>query len=349
MSEIIRFIKFIPSVEAMYLLKEKGHAFRLLTIIAESARRYDGGSDGLKIGETFIGGYENYDMTESNYRSAKDILIRRSHVEIVETCRTRKKVTTGVTTVGTKVKLLSSSVYDINLEEGHDRKDDRPTTDPRPTHDILRMIRMNKNNKDHHPYPSSKILPIGDDDDLNGLTDDFSSNENLKENKESSTLHPQVPMQHNMHYLPRSPKIEVYSGVFLTQDELDCCISIKGSLESVQHAIGYVLKSPGRKSKIYDWPNTLSKWNIKDDVKMRIIENEEMAKRVCQTFVDFKDGNGTRCYMHNDKMKDQKGILFESESPYIEAIFITLIDPQFKEKVNKSLRDRKMQKGRVEA
>ncbi len=130
-----RFLKFIPSDEALWLLYNRGHAFRLLAIIAESARRYDGGPDGLKIGECFIGGHENYDMTERNYRTAKEVLVTRRHVQIVETCRTRKKSTTGTTTVGTKIKLLSTSVWDINLESTDDRSDDRPTTDRRPTDD----------------------------------------------------------------------------------------------------------------------------------------------------------------------------------------------------------------------
>jgi hypothetical protein len=161
MSESDRFIKFIPSEEAMYLLKQKGHAFRLLTIIAESARRYDGGADGLKIGEALIGGHEDYDMTEQNYRTAKNILVRRQHMEIIETCRTRKKVTTGVTTVGTKVKLLSSNVYDINSNVGNDRTNDRPTTDQRPTNEELRKIRKKKKEEEYKQplTPSSFSLP----------------------------------------------------------------------------------------------------------------------------------------------------------------------------------------------
>lgn len=159
MSESERFIKFIPSEEAMYLLTQKGHAFRLLTIIAECARRYEGAPDGLKIGEALIGGFENYDMTERNYRTAKEILIRRRHVEIVETCRTRKKVTTGTTTVGTRVKLISSTVYDINSETADDRKDDRPTTDRRPTDEELRKIRKKKK-EEEYKQPQTPSFPI---------------------------------------------------------------------------------------------------------------------------------------------------------------------------------------------
>ncbi len=98
----------------------------------------------MKIGEAFIGGFENYDMSEQNYRTAKEILIKRQHIEIVETCRTRQKSTIGVTTVGTKVKLLSSTVWDINIKEDNDQSNDCPTTDQRPTNDKQQRTRKNK-------------------------------------------------------------------------------------------------------------------------------------------------------------------------------------------------------------
>lgn len=158
--QIDRFIKFIPSEESVYLLTQKGHAFRLLTIIAEAARRYEGGSDGLRIGEAFIGGFENYDMSEQNYRTAKEILVRRSHIEIVETCRTRKKVTNGVTTVGTKVRLLSTTVYDINIIGTNDRSNDLPTTDPRPTNDKQEQQEVKNVNKQQQPLTPSLPLPV---------------------------------------------------------------------------------------------------------------------------------------------------------------------------------------------
>lgn len=168
-----RFLKFIPSDEAMWLLKSRGHAFRLLTIIAESARRYEDSPDGLKVGEAFIGGHENYDMTEQNYRTAKKLLEERGHIQIIETCRTRKKSEKGNTTISTKVKLISRNVYDINsdgvttgfyqqislmqksndrsndrfslleIDKTNDRSNDRPTTDQRPTNDKQEVLRSN--------------------------------------------------------------------------------------------------------------------------------------------------------------------------------------------------------------
>ena len=135
MSDSDRFIKFIPSQEALWLLKNKGHAFRLLAIVAEAARRYEGDPDGLKKGEAFIGGHKNYDMTEQNYRTAKKILERRQHLKILETSRTLQKSTNGVTTEATKVKLLSSNVWDINLDGGNERPNEWLTNDQRMAND----------------------------------------------------------------------------------------------------------------------------------------------------------------------------------------------------------------------
>lgn len=159
-----RFIKFIPSEEAMWLLKNKGHAFRLLAIVAESARRYEGGPDGLEIGEAFIGPHQNYDMSERNYRTAKEILVNRRHLKIVETNRTRKKSTTGTTTASTKVKLLSSNVWDINLNIDDDRNDDRPTTDRRLTDDKQedKEVKESKEKKAFINEGISPIAPKGD-------------------------------------------------------------------------------------------------------------------------------------------------------------------------------------------
>jgi len=150
-----RFIKFIPSEEAMYLVIKKGHAFRLLTIIAELARRYEGAPDGLHIGEALLGDWKSYGMTEQNYRTAKKILVQRQHLEITETNRNRKKSTTGVTTEGTKVKLLSSNVYDINISEGNDRPNDCLTTDQRLPNDELRKNKNIKKEEESKVYAQS--------------------------------------------------------------------------------------------------------------------------------------------------------------------------------------------------
>lgn len=142
-----RFIKFIPSEEAMYLVLKKPKAFLLLTIIAERARRENGHPDGLKAGQCYLGDWKSYGFSEQEYRTAKMILEKRQHLKIIETCRTRKKSTTGTTTIGTLVEIISLTVYDINIKEQNDQINDRATTEQRPSNDEQERIRTNNNVK----------------------------------------------------------------------------------------------------------------------------------------------------------------------------------------------------------
>jgi hypothetical protein len=147
-----RFIKYIPSEEAKYLAIHHPNAFILLMFIAESARRYDGHPDGLKPGQCHIGDWKSYGFSEQNYRTAKKVLEQRQHLKIIETNRTRKKSTTGLTTAGTLVELTSTTVYDINIELPNDRPNDCLTTDQRLTNDKLR-----KNKKEKKEEEKEKI------------------------------------------------------------------------------------------------------------------------------------------------------------------------------------------------
>ena len=147
-----RFLKFIPSEEAFWLMQHKPNAFKLLAHIANTARRTNGHPDGLSIGQCHLQSWTFYKMTEQEYRTAKQILIQRKHIIIIETNRTRKKSTTGTTTKSTLVQLCSTTIWDINLDDSNDRINDRATTEQRQT-------RKNKKEKeDHHPNPSSKAV-----------------------------------------------------------------------------------------------------------------------------------------------------------------------------------------------
>ena len=132
------FIQQSRDEEKLYLLRYHPNAFLLLTLIADRARRYAGGPDGLLPGQCYIGDYEACGLTEQKYRTAKELLKVRKHILICETCRTRQKSTTGTTTIGTLVKLISTNVYDINLVPCNDRPNDRATTGQRPTNDEQR-------------------------------------------------------------------------------------------------------------------------------------------------------------------------------------------------------------------
>lgn len=128
-----RFIKFIPSEEAFWLMQNKPNAFRLLAHIANTARRTTGHPDGLLIGQCHLQSWENYKLTEREYRTAKQILVMRKHIVIIMTNRTRQKSTTGTTTNSTLVQICSDTIFDINPEVMDDLKDDRATTERRQT------------------------------------------------------------------------------------------------------------------------------------------------------------------------------------------------------------------------
>lgn len=212
-----RFIKFIPSEEAMFLVTHKKpayqNAFRLLTIIAERARRYDGHPDGLKIGQCHLGKWNEYGMSEQNYKTAKKILERMGQIKIIETNRTRKKkvltesnsfnshfskkATTEVTTEGTLVELCSSTVYDINIMESNDSSNESLTTGQRLANDKLRKNKKEKKEKEEQkpltPF-SSKI--------------NFRENVSLTQNELDSLL-----VKHGQEFLDRMlDALDSYKG-----------------------------------------------------------------------------------------------------------------------------------------
>ncbi|HWY79556.1 MAG TPA: hypothetical protein VNW29_04300 [Candidatus Sulfotelmatobacter sp.] len=142
-----RFIKFIPSEEATWLRDTHPNAFLLLQVIAERARRISGHPDGLEIGECYMGDL-CCGFSEQNYRTAKLRLVDMKYVKICETNRTRKKSTTGITTKGTKIKLISSAIWDINIENDNVSPNDCLTTDQRLPNDEQERTRKNKNEKE---------------------------------------------------------------------------------------------------------------------------------------------------------------------------------------------------------
>jgi hypothetical protein len=152
-----RFLKLnLDNDEADFLALRHPNAFILLYFIAKRARRIPGQADGLIIGQCHIGDFKSYGLTEREYRTAKSVLTNRKIIKIIETNRTRKKSTTGTTTVGTLVQLLDSKVWDINPETKDDRNDVRATTERRPSDDEEERRRKDisndiSNEEDAHP------------------------------------------------------------------------------------------------------------------------------------------------------------------------------------------------------
>lgn len=149
-----RFIKFIPSEEAFWLMHNKPNAFRLLTHIANTARRKPGHPDGLLVGQCHLESWEKYKLSEQEYRTAKQILVMRKHISIFLTNRTRQKSTTGSTTNSTLVQLCSNTIWDINPEVINDPINDRATTEQRPSNDKQEGIRKKKKVKKEEISPT---------------------------------------------------------------------------------------------------------------------------------------------------------------------------------------------------
>ncbi len=130
-----RFLKLnLDNEEGEFLAINHPNAFLLLYFIARRARRRIGKPDGLSIGQAHIGDWQNMGLTRGQYRAALRVLILKNLLEVVETCRTRKKTTTGTTTIGTLVRLKDSRIWDINQEVNNHPNDHRTTTE-RPPND----------------------------------------------------------------------------------------------------------------------------------------------------------------------------------------------------------------------
>jgi hypothetical protein len=147
-------------------------------------------------------------------------------------------------------------------------------------------------------------------------------------------------------FLPKE-KTEVVTGVFLTPEELDACIAIKGDVERVKHAIEFIQSSKKRKHPISDWPNALSRWKIENKAQNMAKDHIKYSEKICEEFAEFENGHGWRCYMYNDRKKDQTGLLFESVSAYQEAFFVALVDGEFQKKCDDFIRKKNMRKNTI--
>jgi len=176
------YVKTIRSEESFYLARKHPNAFILLHFIALRARRENGYPDGLTIGQCHLGDYKEYGLTEKEYRVAKQVLERRGHIKIIETCRSRKSKMSGVcalnfkkrekeateratasTTIGTLVELCSLTVYDINPDDENqqkgDRNGDRRATEGRPKGDEQEYIDISKDISSYKEYALNAKRP----------------------------------------------------------------------------------------------------------------------------------------------------------------------------------------------
>lgn len=179
--------------------------------------------------------------------------------------------------------------------------------------------------EDHHPS-----IPSFENEKDDELIDDLFSK---KENKSKILIHE-----------GRYPKGDLYK-VYLTQEELDECLKSRGSLERIKEIIDQVAKWPGRNFEIRDWFKTIKEWKFKNAIANRTSENEELGKKIEEL---YGESDGWRAYVHRDKMKDVRGILFEplASAGNCKPIFVAFTEYTFKEKCLEIIKNKKITKKR---
>ena len=116
---------------AEYLIGHEPECYLLLTQIALRAKRTNNELNHLEIGQAMIGDYKKCSLTHRKYRTALTKLEKM------------KLVTTKTTNKGTRVTLLDTRAFDINIED--DRQTKRQTSDKQATTNKNKEERINKN------------------------------------------------------------------------------------------------------------------------------------------------------------------------------------------------------------
>jgi hypothetical protein len=194
--------------------------------------------------------------------------------------------------------------------EGQQKGQQRANRGPTKGHD--QEDQKIRSKEDHPSIPSFKKQGK-----KNGLIDDLFSKEEQKE------------------------KIHVHLACYLTKDELDECIKIRGSLERVKDVIAQVVNWPGRKHEIKDWPKTIKDWKFKNVVADRAAENEKLGKTIEEL---YGESQGWSARIYRDTLKDQRGILFEGQGAYMTPIFVSFTEFNFKEKCQETIKSKQMKK-----
>lgn len=263
--------------------------------------------------------------------------------------RTSKLTTKKTSDFSSKTTSKINSEIHGNLTPHNDSTTDICDSNPQQTFDennqqILSDLNpLNNHQKNQVKNHESELIDLKENQSSqtllsfsNDLTDFLSA---------ADEMQPSPPKRKSL--LPPVPrdKILVSPGVLMSKEELEACIAIKGSRESVENAVGIIMRSPQRRFAIRDWPKALTRWEIKNEIVPMMREHEALAQTLESEFYEFV--KGWRCRIFHDRKKDQKGLLFECESAFVEAIFVPFIDKDFIKNCQRIIVDRKMQKSRM--
>lgn len=233
MSDQTSFVKCLRGEKTDWLRENHPWAFLLLGYIADKAIWVENHPSGLQPGEVEIGNFKKCGIpTEGIYRSALKQLLYSGKVEKVTSNRNCKNTTTSRTTSKTVVRLISSDVYDININLKNDLSNDLTTTSRRPRHSTHIY---SKEGKEREEGSSTKNPP-------------------------SSDLLP-TPIYFSL-------KTKSFDGI--TNDQLDqwqrdyAEISVRKAMDSIED---WYRNNPQAVGKIKNWQRAITKWLSEDNEK----------------------------------------------------------------------------------
>lgn len=153
-----RFIKFVPSEEAAYLLENHPNAMSLLMLIAMRARVYPGHPDGLQPGDALIGDHKACGLSRQNYRTSLAKLVDLKYIEIIWNGKKflkREKSTINLTIKGMLVRLCDSRIWDININDANHQSNQR-LTNSQPTGNHEQERKRKKKNEEEIKEKNTK-------------------------------------------------------------------------------------------------------------------------------------------------------------------------------------------------
>ena len=176
-------------------------------------------------------------MSAKEYRGAKNRLIKQGFLQEIfspswlrskeaekkQNIELFKKRAMKRATICCIVKLCNEEVYDINLKSKGDERGDARAMKGRQT--------ISKEGKEYIKK-TTPLPPKGGIDDVSFLN----------EKKEE--------------------KIHIHRGVYLSSEELQQCIEIRGSIEIVKSIIDNILDWPDRKYEIKSWVKNIKTWTL---------------------------------------------------------------------------------------
>jgi len=158
--------------------------------------------------------------------------------------------------------------------------------------------------------------------------------------------HPQTPS----FSIPE--KIKFRENVQLTQTEFDSLVEMHSkdfvdkmldTLDSYKGSKGVEYKSDFHVMKKGSWLfNRIKDEELKSNFcsSKNSEANESLAREIEKKYSDFT--KGWRCRIYNDTIKDQKGLLFEPQSPYVKGEFTAFSNVKFREEVSRLLKIKNM-------